>query len=153
MLQYGASWPNNDKASSMTTQNAGTFLTRILDHKRAEVERQLAKLPLARLEAMIAAAPAARPFGAALRHPDRATLIAEVKKASPSKGVLIENFDPIALAQTYAANGASAISVLTDVRFFQGSLKFLKGIRALPEMTNDERRKTEGSDTIIRPSP
>jgi indole-3-glycerol phosphate synthase len=137
----------------MTVQNAGTFLTRILDHKRTEVERQSAKLPLARLEAMIAAAPPARPFDVALRHPDRAALIAEVKKASPSKGVLIEHFDPLALAQTYAANGAAAISVLTDVRFFQGSLKFLEGIRALPEMTNDERRKTEGSDTIIRPSP
>src|SRR5262245_10768964 len=136
----------------MTVDNAGTFLTRILDHKRTEVERQSAKLPLAQLEAMIAAAPPARPFGAALRHPDRAALIAEVKKASPSKGVLIENFDPLALAQTYAANGAAAISVLTDVHFFQGSLKYLEGIRALPEMTKDERRKTKDNDTITRPS-
>jgi len=115
----------------MTVQNAGTFLTRILDHKRTEVERQSAKLPLTQLETMIAAAPPVRPFGAALRHPDRAMLIAEVKKASPSKGVLIENFDPLALAQTYAANGAAAISVLTDVRFFQGSLEYLQGIRNL----------------------
>ncbi len=138
----------------MTTQNAGTFLTRILDHKRAEVERQLAKLPLARLEAMIAAAPAARPFGAALRHPDRATLIAEVKKASPSKGVLIENFDPIALAQTYAANGASAISVLTDARFFQGSLKYLEGIRNLGLETRDlrlEAVRTETQASSLKP--
>jgi len=136
----------------MTAQDAGTFLTRILDHKRIEVERQSAKLPLARLERMIAAAPPVRSFGAALRRPDRATLIAEVKKASPSKGVLIENFDPLAIAQTYAANGAAAISVLTDVRFFQGSLKYLQGIRALPEKTKDERRKTEDNDTMIRPS-
>jgi len=118
----------------MTVQNAGTFLTRILDHKRTEVERQSAKLPLTQLETMIAAAPPVRPFGAALRHPDRAMLIAEVKKASPSKGVLIENFDPLALAQTYAANGAAAISVLTDVRFFQGSLEYLQGIRQTLEI-------------------
>jgi indole-3-glycerol phosphate synthase len=115
----------------MTVQNAGTFLTRILDHKRIEVARQSAELPLARLEAMIAAAPPVRPFGGALRHPHHATLIAEVKKASPSKGVLIEHFDPLALAQTYAANGAAAISVLTDMRFFQGSLEYLQGIRNL----------------------
>lgn len=108
---------------------AETFLTRILDHKRSEVARQQAKIPLAALEAQAAAAPPVRDFAAALRQPERVTLIAEVKKASPSKGVLIENFDPLALAQTYAQAGAAAISVLTDVRFFQGSLKYLEGIR------------------------
>jgi indole-3-glycerol phosphate synthase len=124
----------------MTTQDAGTFLTRILDHKRDEVARQSAKIPLARLEAQIASAPAVRPFDAALRRPGRAALIAEVKKASPSKGVLIENFDPLALAHTYAANGAAAISVLTDVRFFQGSLKFLEGIRLAQDQPSQEPR-------------
>lgn len=114
----------------MTVQDAGTFLSRILNHKRAEVERQAAKIPLAQLEALVADAPPARPLDAALRQPDRVALIAEVKKASPSKGVLIENFDPLALARTYAENGAAAISVLTDTRFFQGSLKYLQGIRA-----------------------
>jgi indole-3-glycerol phosphate synthase len=122
----------------MTTQDAGTFLTRILDHKREEVARQSAKIPLARLEDQIASAPAVRPFDAALRRPGRAALIAEVKKASPSKGVLVENFDPLALARTYAANGAAAISVLTDVRFFQGSLKFLEGIRRAQDQANQE---------------
>src|SRR5262249_17446588 len=78
-----------------------------------------------------AGAPAARDFGAALRRPGLVALIAEVKKASPSKGILIEHFDPLALAQTYAANGAAAISVLTDTRFFQGSLKYLEGIRMM----------------------
>lgn len=114
----------------MSVQDAGTFLTRILDHKRTEVERQAAKIPLAQLAAQLATAPAPRPFDAALRQPSRVALIAEVKKASPSKGVLIENFDPLALARTYAEHGAAAISVLTDVRFFQGSLKYLEGIRA-----------------------
>jgi indole-3-glycerol phosphate synthase len=112
-------------------QDASTFLTRILDHKRSEVDRQRAKIPIAQLERQIIGMPRPRDFAAALRAPGRAALIAEVKKASPSRGVLVENFDPLALAQTYAANGAAAISVLTDVRFFQGSLKFLEGIRAL----------------------
>jgi len=114
----------------MTTESAETFLTRILDHKRTEVARQSAKIPLAQLQALAADAPAPRPLDAALRRPDRVALIAEVKKASPSKGVLIENFDPLVLARTYAENGAAAISVLTDQRFFQGSLKYLEGIRA-----------------------
>jgi indole-3-glycerol phosphate synthase len=113
----------------MTVSDAGTFLTKILDHKRTEVARQALKVPLAQLEANIAAATPPRAFDAALRRPGRVALIAEVKKASPSKGVLVENFDPLALARTYAEHGAAAISVLTDVRFFQGSLKYLQGIR------------------------
>jgi len=115
----------------MTVSDASTFLTKILDHKRSEVARQVLKIPVAQLEAQIAAAPPPRAFDAALRRPGRVTLIAEVKKASPSKGVLVENFDPLALARTYAENGAAAISVLTDVRFFQGSLKYLEAIREL----------------------
>jgi indole-3-glycerol phosphate synthase len=115
----------------MTVSDASTFLTKILDHKRTEVARQALKVPLAQLQATIAAAPAPRAFDAALRRPGQIALIAEVKKASPSKGVLVENFDPLALARTYAENGAAAISVLTDVRFFQGSLQYLQGIRNL----------------------
>ncbi|HEY3232641.1 MAG TPA: indole-3-glycerol phosphate synthase TrpC [Roseiflexaceae bacterium] len=114
----------------MAIPDTHSFLDRILEHKRAEVARQQIKIPQAQLEARIAAAPIPRDFAAALRRPGRAALIAEVKKASPSKGVLIERFDPLALARTYAENGAAAISVLTDVRFFQGSLKHLEGIRA-----------------------
>jgi indole-3-glycerol phosphate synthase len=114
----------------MTVSDASTFLTKILDHKRTEVARQVLKVPIAQLQASIAAALPPRAFDAALRRPGRVALIAEVKKASPSKGVLVENFDPLALARTYAENGAAAISVLTDVRFFQGSLQYLQGIRA-----------------------
>src|SRR5258708_6105223 len=69
-----------------------------------------------------------RDFIAALRR-DSVALIAEVKHASPSKGVLIENFDPVALGTTYANNGAAAISVLTDHDFFQGSLNDLIAVR------------------------
>jgi indole-3-glycerol phosphate synthase len=115
----------------MKVSDASTFLTKILDHKRTEVARQALKVPIAQLQANIAAAPPPRAFDVALRRPGRVALIAEVKKASPSKGVLVENFDPLALARTYAENGAAAISVLTDVRFFQGSLKYMQGIRAL----------------------
>jgi len=133
----------------MTIQHAGTFLTRILEHKRAEVARQSADQPLAELRARIAAAPPARPLGAALRRPGRAALIAEVKKASPSKGVLIEDFDPLALARTYAANGAAAISVLTDERFFQGSLEYLRAIRELGDRGWDIEDRS-GYSTPIR---
>jgi indole-3-glycerol phosphate synthase len=111
------------------TRFVGTFLTKILEHKRAEVDRQATKIPLAQLRDMIAAAPQPRRLDTALRRAGGTALIAEVKKASPSKGVLIENFDPLVLARLYAENGAAAISVLTDSRFFQGSLKYLQGIR------------------------
>jgi indole-3-glycerol phosphate synthase len=113
----------------MSDPNAGTFLTRILDHKRSEVARQAAKIPLVQLQSGMASVSPPRDFAAALQRPGRATLIAEVKKASPSKGVLVENFDPLELARTYVENGAAALSVLTDSRFFQGSLKYLQGIR------------------------
>ncbi len=115
------------------TVDTGSFLDRIMEHKRAEVARQKLKIPLAQLETQLAGAPPPRDFAAALRRPGHVALIAEVKKASPSKGVLIERFDPLALAHIYAANGAAAISVLTDVRFFQGSLKYLEGIRAMED--------------------
>ncbi|HEY1016953.1 MAG TPA: indole-3-glycerol phosphate synthase TrpC, partial [Herpetosiphonaceae bacterium] len=105
-----------------------TILDQIFAHKRIEVERQRAKVTFAKVQLQAKAAPPPRDFAAALRGPGLA-LIAEVKKASPSKGVLRENFLPLELAQTYAENGAAAISVLTDVRFFQGSLQYLKGVR------------------------
>lgn len=109
-----------------------TILTRILTHKAEEVARQRAKVPLAALAERADRAPAPRDFAAALRRPPATALIAEVKKASPSRGVLIDPFDHMALAATYSAAGAAALSVLTDVRFFQGSLKYLEAIRGLP---------------------
>jgi indole-3-glycerol phosphate synthase len=118
-----------------------TILDTILAHKQVEVERQRAKIPQAALEERIERQPPARDFAAALRQQGRVSLIAEVKKASPSRGVLLPSFDHLALARTYAENGAAAISVLTDVRFFQGSLKFLEGIKqagiALPLLRKD----------------
>jgi indole-3-glycerol phosphate synthase len=106
-----------------------TILQQILAHKRIEVDRQRAKVSDADMQRRADAAPPVRSFGHALRRHARPTLIAEVKKASPSRGVLIDPFDPVAIAATYAHGGASALSVLTDQRFFQGSLKYLEAIR------------------------
>jgi indole-3-glycerol phosphate synthase len=108
-----------------------TYLDRILEHKREEVARQRLKVPLDQIRRRAADAPPARPFSLALRQPERLALIAEIKQKSPSKGVLMPRFDPLKLARTYIEHGADAISILTDVRFFGGSLQHLKAIRAL----------------------
>jgi indole-3-glycerol phosphate synthase len=107
-----------------------TILEQILDYKRAdELPRSMRELPLEVVQARAAAAPPARDLVAALRSAPGVALIAEVKRASPSKGVLRPDWDPVRLATAYAANGARAISVLTDARFFQGSLDHLAQIR------------------------
>lgn len=86
-------------------------------------------LPLETMQSRAATAPPPRDFVAALRSAPGVALIAEVKRASPSKGILRPNLDPIRLATTYATSGAAAISVLTDELFFQGSLEYLTQIR------------------------
>jgi len=86
-------------------------------------------LPLHELQRRAAVAPPPRDFVAALRCAPGVALIGEVKRASPSKGLLRADFDPLDLAMTYAANGAAAISVVTDEKFFQGSLDYLAQIR------------------------
>lgn len=118
-----------------------TYLDRILAHKREELTRQQLKVPLQQMEQRAHAAPSSRSFGAALRKPDRLALIAEIKQRSPSKGVLLPAFDPLKLARTYIDNGADAISVLTDVRFFGGSLQYLKAIRQLQEQSSGQQRQ------------
>jgi molybdenum cofactor biosynthesis protein MoaC len=99
-------------------------LQRICDEKRAHIARAEAARPEASLLASVAEAPPVRPFAAALeRHlaQGRYGLIAEIKKASPSAGLIRPDFDPVALARAYEAGGASCLSVLTDAPFFQGS--------------------------------
>lgn len=106
------------------------ILDTILAHKRREVAEAESRLPFCELEKQLPNAPSVRPFRTALNRADRlVAVIAEVKKASPSKGVLCEQFDPLHIAQTYAQHGTSAISVLTDERFFQGHLDYLRSIR------------------------
>jgi indole-3-glycerol phosphate synthase len=106
-----------------------TILDRIVDYKRSEeLPRRMRDVPLETLQACAASAPAPRDFVAALRSAPGIALIAEVKRASPSKGVLRPDFDPVQLAATYTAHGAAAISVLTDEPFFQGNLAYLTQI-------------------------
>ncbi|MBE7556211.1 MAG: indole-3-glycerol phosphate synthase TrpC [Anaerolineales bacterium] len=107
-----------------------TILDDIIKYKRIEeLPKQMQAREPALVRAEAALAPRPRDFVATLRAAGRVALIAEVKKASPSKGLLRHNFDPIELAQTYATNGASAISVLTDAKYFQGKLEYLTQIR------------------------
>jgi indole-3-glycerol phosphate synthase len=105
-----------------------SILEKIVSEKKREVAAKARSLPLAALKERLAARKTPRDFAAALRG-DNIKLIAEVKKASPSRGVLVRDFDPLALASTYARSGAAAISVLTEVAHFQGSLEYLAAIR------------------------
>ena len=112
------------------------ILDRILEHKRAELRRKQSRGYLAELKAKIRDQAPPLPFTTTLeatREPTSPALIAEVKKASPSQGLLREEFkdrfDPVKLAQVYKDHGASAISVLTDQEYFQGSLEHLMVVK------------------------
>ncbi|MBI5136549.1 MAG: indole-3-glycerol phosphate synthase TrpC [Nitrospirae bacterium] len=105
-------------------------LARIVATKREEVAAAKARRPLAAWSSELESLPPTRDFRAAItRTGGPARVIAEVKKASPSKGVIREHFDPVAIATAYRAGGASAISVLTDEKYFQGSPEYLKAVR------------------------
>ena len=107
-----------------------SILDEIVAHKRQELGRRRHEVSRGELERRSATRPAPRDFSRALTpEPGGVRLLAEVKKASPSRGVLAESFDPLALAETYAKHGAAALSVLTDEKYFQGSLEFLTAIR------------------------
>ncbi len=107
-----------------------TILDQIIEYKRTEeLPRRMHDKPLHVVQQQAVVAPPPRDFVATLRQTPGVALIGEVKRASPSKGLLCADFDPLALATTYAANGAAAISVLTDEKFFQGSLDYLARIR------------------------
>jgi indole-3-glycerol phosphate synthase len=122
-----------------------SVLEEIITYKRVEeLPRTKRARPVDALRAQAALAPAPRDFRAALA-PGRGgwpRLIAEVKRASPSKGVIVRGpFDPVELATTYAANGAAAVSVLTDAKYFQGNLQHLADVRgalaAVPLLRKD----------------
>jgi indole-3-glycerol phosphate synthase len=106
-----------------------SILSEILATKRTEVTRLKQAHPLAELHERIPDAPPVRDFHTAIKYAQDVALIAEVKKASPSKGVICENFDPYVIAQTYTENGATCLSILTDTPYFQGKLEYLTNIR------------------------
>src|SRR5512135_849175 len=104
------------------------ILDDIVRDKRSELQRTKVAAPLADLQQRALFRAPRRPFRAALESRHRA-IIAEVKKASPSKGIIRADFDPVWIAERYAENGAAAISVLTEERYFQGHLDYLAAIR------------------------
>jgi indole-3-glycerol phosphate synthase len=105
------------------------ILDRIVVSKRHEIAERQARVPRQMLERQLATAPPVRDFRAALERGRGIGIIAEVKKASPSAGVLRADFDPVAIASSYAEHGSDALSVLTDGPFFQGDLAHLSAIR------------------------
>lgn len=137
------------------------ILEEIVWHKEVEVDQWRDRVPLAELQKQVAKAEPAIDFIAALQTArTQPALIAEVKKASPSKGVIVSNFDPVAIAQAYEQGGAACISVLTDQRFFQGSFEYLQQIRsavAVPLLCKDfviylyqiYRARASGADAIL----
>lgn len=108
---------------------AENILTRIVGQKREQVAQAKNQRPESQLRAEAAAAPPPRDFAAALRAAQPVGLIAEIKRASPSAGVIRADFDPVEIARQYASAGAQCLSVLTDEPFFQGSLDDLRAVR------------------------
>lgn len=110
-----------------------SILEKIVAHKRNEIEAAKRERPLNEVKSKAERAAPPLGFLAALTGGEQAarvSLIAEVKKASPSKGVIRADFDPVAIARAYASNGANCLSVLTDEHFFQGHLDYLMAVRA-----------------------
>ena len=138
------------------------ILDRIADYKRREVAEFQSACNMSEVERAALSMPPARGFEAALRRAaqDGHGLVAEIKKASPSKGLIREDFDPPALAKSYEAGGATCLSVLTDTRSFQGSSEDLRGAAnavALPSLRKDfiidpcqvAQSRSYGADCIL----
>jgi len=104
------------------------ILNQIVADNLSELEARKRRVPLTEIQRMASEQSPPLDFAAALSG-DRIQLIAEVKKASPSRGIIRPDFDPVEIVQTYASNGASAISVLTEARYFHGSLNHLQDIK------------------------
>lgn len=107
------------------------ILDEIITYKRSEVEQQKVRVPVEQLQAAIEGMPRCLNFYRAVTKPNPRgiNVIAEVKKASPSAGLIRSDFDPVTIAQTYAACGVDAISVLTDEKYFQGKLEYLTAVK------------------------
>ncbi|MGH1397228.1 MAG: indole-3-glycerol phosphate synthase TrpC [Trichormus sp.] len=126
ILRYQAAVPDSEPQH---------ILEEIVWHKETEVEQMRERVPLRELQKQALTAPPTRDFVAALKQGrTKPALIAEVKKASPSKGVFREDFDPVAIALSYQQGGASCLSVLTDTKFFQGSFDNLSKVRSAVDL-------------------
>lgn len=138
------------------------ILKKIVAYKKDELASIKASLPLAELKSRLAGLPPTRGFVNSLRNAARGgtAIIAEVKKGSPSKGVIRPDFDPVSIAAAYAENGAACLSVLTDERFFMGHLRYLSLIREhvrIPLLRKDfvfdpyqiYEARTAGADAIL----
>ena len=122
-------------ASSWTgSGNSPPMLDDIVATKQQEIESAKAALPIEELKRRVANHLADRSFRDAIRVPGKLSLIAELKRKSPSKGMLRERFDPVSLAQTMAGAGAAALSVLTDECYFGGHLDFLRDAKQFTEV-------------------
>jgi len=137
-----------------------TILDKIVATKKQEIQRAKKDLPEAVLRCRLPDAPPVRNFLTALARPSPIGLIAEVKKASPSKGIIRPDFHPVKIAETYRRHGASCVSVLTDRSYFQGDLDYLRQIRAaidLPLLRKDfvidpyqvVEARTAGADAVL----
>ncbi|MDZ8262526.1 indole-3-glycerol phosphate synthase TrpC [Nostoc sp. ChiQUE01b] len=147
----------------MTNQitTSGHILEEIVLHKRQEVAQMQQELPLASLQQQLNTAPTVRNFLTALQeNSNQPSLIAEVKKASPSRGIIRADFDPVAVAQAYERGGAACLSVLTDYKFFQGGFDNLRSVRlqvALPLLCKEfiinsyqiYLARTAGADAVL----
>lgn len=111
-----------------------SILEEIVATKRDEIARARRRVPEAQLQRQLADAPPIRDFFAALAGGPPIRLIAEVKKASPSRGVIRADFQPVQIARAYQEHGASCLSVLTDQPHFQGSLEYLRQVRAVVDL-------------------
>ncbi|MGH0035558.1 MAG: indole-3-glycerol phosphate synthase TrpC [Myxococcota bacterium] len=138
-----------------------SILDEILDHKRREVEEARRRRPPEALaEALRSHADPVRGLRRALLEADAPAVIAEIKRRSPSKGLIREDFEPVACARAYAAGGAAALSVLTDERFFGGELAYLSAVRdavSLPLLRKDfvvdpyqiDEARLAGADAVL----
>ncbi|MBW8034968.1 MAG: indole-3-glycerol phosphate synthase TrpC [Planctomycetes bacterium] len=141
----------------------GNILDQIIDGKFAEVQARRIKTPLSELERKVASLEKCRNFYKAVtkKNPRGLNVIAEVKKASPSAGLIRKDFDPVTIAKTYESCGADAISVLTDEKYFQGRLEYISQIKeagvTLPILRKDffvdeyqvYEARTAGADAIL----
>lgn len=137
-----------------------TILEKIYQHKLREVAECKKRIPLEELKRDVKKRQGVKSFGSALKSDANISIIAEIKKASPSLGIIRNDFNPIEIARLYETGGAAAISVLTDEKFFQGSLSYLRDVKksvSLPVLRKDfivdlyqiYEARSAGADAIL----